>query len=461
MYDLAVLGSGPGGYVAAIRAKQLGMDVVVVEKSELGGTCLNWGCIPTKALLKSATVYRYASHADVYGVKATDVKPDFEGMIKRSRNVAATMSKGINFLFNKNKINVVQGYGRLLNNHSIKVTREDGVEEMVEAKKIIIATGTRPKDLPGIKRDGVKIFGYREAMSLPKQPESMVVIGSGAIGTEFAHFYQSIGTKVTLVEFMPNILPLEDAEITKLLSREFRKMKMNVLTSSSVTNVNVDGDVCRVSITTPKGDVEVEADCVFVAAGVTTNIEDIGIDQLGIKVERGKIVVDGKYMTSVEGIYAIGDIVPGQALAHVASAEAVCCVNNIAGIKTPSVDYGNVPSCTYCSPEVASVGMTEEKALAAGYEIKIGRFPFTASGKATASGNREGMIKLILDAKNDEILGAHFIGDNVTEMIATITLARKLHATSGDVIGTIFPHPTMSEAIKEATEEALGECIHL
>ena len=461
MYNLAVIGSGPGGYVAAIRASQLGMSVAIIEKAELGGTCLNWGCIPAKALIKSATAYRYAIDAEHYGIKIASAEPDFNAIIARSRNVAATMSKGIQFLLKKNKIDVVNGYGKLVSNHSIEVTNSEGEKSIVEAEKIILATGTRSRDLPNIKRDGIKIIGYREAMTLPKQPESMLIIGSGAIGTEFAYFYQTIGTKVTLVEFMPDILPLEDKEITKLLTRELKKMKMNVMTSSSVTNVDTSGDKCIVSIKTPKGDVTVESDIVFMAAGVTANLENLGIEELGIKTEKGKIIVDQYYKTSADDVYAIGDIVPGQALAHVASAEAICCVEKIAGLKPEPIDYGNVPSCTYCSPEVASVGLSEEKALAQGINIKIGRFPYTASGKATASGHREGMVKLIFNNDTDELIGAHLLGENVTEMIADLATARKLHAKSHDLMKTIHPHPTMSEAIMEAAEAANNECIHL
>ena len=461
MYNLAVIGSGPGGYVAAIRASQLGMSVAIIEKAELGGTCLNWGCIPAKALIKSATAYRYAIDAEHYGIRIASAEPDFNAIIARSRNVAATMSKGIQFLLKKNKIDVVNGYGKLVSNHSIEVTNSEGEKSIVEAEKIILATGTRSRDLPNIKRDGVKIIGYREAMTLPKQPESMLIIGSGAIGTEFAYFYQTIGTKVTLVEFMPDVLPLEDKEITKLLTRELKKMKMNVMTSSSVTNVDTSGDKCIVSIKTPKGDVTVESDIVFMAAGVTANLENLGIEELGIKTEKGKIIVDQYYKTSADDVYAIGDIVPGQALAHVASAEAICCVEKIAGLKPEPIDYGNVPSCTYCSPEVASVGLSEEKALAQGINIKIGRFPYTASGKATASGHREGMVKLIFNNDTDELIGAHLLGENVTEMIVDLATARKLHAKSHDIMKTIHPHPTMSEAIMEAAEAANNECIHL
>ena len=461
MYNLAIIGSGPGGYVAAIRARQLGMSVVVIERAELGGICLNWGCIPTKALLKSASVYKYAVNAYHYGINIPSVEIDFNAIVARSRNVAETMSKGIQFLFKKNKIDIINGFGKLLNNHQIEVTNNNNEKTIVEAEKIILATGTHPRDLPNIKHDGKKIISYREAMNLQKQPESMLIIGSGAIGTEFAYFYQTIGTKVTLVEFLSDVLPLEDKEISKLLARELRKMKMNVMTSSSVTNVNTTGEKCIITIQTSKGIETVESDIVMMAAGVSANIDNMGIEELGIKTERGKVLVDKYYKTSVDGIYAIGDIVPGQALAHVASAEGICCVEKMSGLSPEPVDYNNVPSCTYCSPEVASVGLSEEKAIAQGFNIKVGKFPYTASGKATASGNREGMIKLIIDTDTDEILGAHFIGDNVTEMIAEITAARKSHAKGHDILKTIHPHPTMSEAVMEAAAAAYNECIHL
>jgi dihydrolipoamide dehydrogenase len=461
MYNIAIIGSGPGGYVAAIRAKQLGFNVVVIEKAELGGTCLNWGCIPTKALLKSASVYKYIMNASHYGIEAATPTADFGTIIARSRSVADTMNKGINFLFKKNKIDVVQGVGKLLDNKTIEVTDEDGSKTLIEAEHIILATGARSRDLPNIKRDHKKIIGYREAMTLTKQPKSMLVIGSGAIGMEFAYFYKTIGTDITLVEFMPDILPVEDKELTKLMTRELKKMKMKVMTSSSVTAVDTSGEGCISTIQTPKGIETVESEIVLMAAGVITNIENIGLEDIGVKTERGKIIVDEYYKTSVDGIYAIGDIVPGQALAHVASAEGICCVEKIAGLSPTPVDYANVPGCTYCSPEIASVGLTEEKAIAQGYNLKIGRFPFTASGKATASGNKEGMIKVILNADNDEILGAHFMGENVTEMISEIVVAKKMHVKGYDIMKAIHPHPTMSEAVMEAFEAAYNECIHI
>ncbi|MDL2227626.1 dihydrolipoyl dehydrogenase [Bacteroidales bacterium OttesenSCG-928-K03] len=461
MYDIVVIGSGPGGYVAAIKAAQLGFNVAIIEKSELGGTCLNWGCIPTKALLKSATVYKYATHSNNYGIKVDSVEADFNAIINRSRGVADTMSKGVQFLLKKNKVEVINGFGKLVTKNTIEVDKTDGTTQIVEASKIILATGTHSRDLPNIIKDGKKIIGYREAMTLPEKPESMLVIGSGAIGMEFAYFYQTLGTSVTLVEFMPDILPLEDKEITKLLGRELKKMKMKVLTDSAVTEVDTKGEKCISKVKTPKGEEVFETDIVLLAAGVTTNIEGIGLDKVGVNVDRGKVVVDKFYKTSVDNIYAIGDIVSGPALAHVASAEAICCIENIAGLSPEPINYDIVPSCVYCSPEVASVGLTEEQAIAAGYTLSIGKFPYTASGKATASGSREGMIKIILNADNDDILGAHFLGEGVTEMISSISVAMKNNLKGKDIIKSIHPHPTMSEAIMEATEVAHGSCVHL
>ena len=461
MYDIAVIGSGPGGYVAAIKAKQLGFNTVVIEKAELGGICLNWGCIPTKALLKSAAAYKYASHANNYGIKIDNIELDFNAVIARSRGVADTMSKGVQFLLKKNKVDIVNGFGKLINKNTIEVTNSNGETQVVEADKIILATGTHSRDLPNIVKDGKKIIGYREAMTLDQKPESMLVIGSGAIGMEFAYFYQTIGTNVTLVEFMPDILPLEDKEITKLLGRELKKMKMSVMTSSAVTAIDTSGEKCVATIKTPKGEETIETDIVLMAAGVKTNIEGIGLETVGVKVENGKVIVDDFYKTSVDNIYAIGDIVHGPALAHVASAEAICAIEKIAGHSPAPINYNIIPSCVYCSPEIASIGLSEDKAIEAGYTLNIGRFPYTASGKATAAGAREGMIKIILNAENDEILGAHFMGDNVTEMIAEISLAMKMKAKGKDIINTIHPHPTMSEAIMEATEAAHGSCVHL
>ena len=460
-YDVLIIGSGPGGYVAAIRASQLGMKVGVVEKENLGGICLNWGCIPTKALLKSAQVFEYASHAADYGVLASDVKPDFEKMIERSRGVAANMSKGIEFLFKKNKIEVINGFGKLKGNGVVVVTDSEGKQQEISAKHIILATGARSRELPNLKQDGEKIIGYRQALSLPKQPKSMVVVGSGAIGSEFAYFYNAIGTEVTLVEYMPNIVPLEDEEVSKTLERSFKKNKIKVMTDSSVESVDTSGKNCKVTIKTKKGEQVVEAEIVLSAVGITPNIEGIGLEEVGVEIEKGKVKVDDFYRTNVEGIYAIGDIVPGPALAHVASAEGIACVEKIAGMEVHPINYKNVPGCTYTMPEVSSVGMSEKAAKEANYEIKVGKFPFTASGKATAAGMRDGFVKLIFDAKYGELLGAHMIGGNVTEMIAEMVVARNLETTGHELIKSIHPHPTMSEAIMEAAAAAYGEVIHV
>jgi len=460
-YDLIVIGSGPGGYVAAIRAAQLKMKVAVVERESLGGICLIWGCIPTKSLLKSAQVYDYFKHAEEYGIMLEgNAKPDFEKIIQRSRGVADGMSKGIQFLLKKNKIDVIEGSGKLLAPGKIEVDK-DGTKTSLEADHIILATGARSKELPHIKQDGKKIIGYRQAMTLPKQPKSLLVMGSGAIGSEFAAFYNSIGTEVTLVEFLPNIVPVEDEEVSKQLERSFKKAKINVLTNSSVESVDTKGSLCKVKIKTPKGEVEVEAEIVLSAVGVAPNIENIGLEELKVVIESGKIKVDEYYSTNVKGVYAIGDIVGGPALAHVASAEGIVCVEKIAGLNPEPVDYKNIPGCTYTNPEVASVGMTEKAATEAGYEIKVGKFPFSASGKASASGQKDGFVKLIFDAKYGELLGAHMIGANVTEMIAEMVVARKLETTGHELIKSIHPHPTMSEAIMEAAAAAYGEVIHL
>ena len=461
-YDLIVIGSGPGGYVAAIRASQLGLKTAVVERAELGGICLNWGCIPTKALLKSAQVYNYIKHAGNYGVKIDGtVAPDFEGMVKRSREVAAGMSKGIEYLFKKNKIEHIKGTGKVKSGKKVDVTDEKGKVTEYSANNIIIATGARSKELPNLKQDGKKIIGYREAMTLPKQPKSMVVVGSGAIGSEFAYFYNTIGTEVTLVEFLPNVIPLEDEEVSKQLARSFKKNKMKIMLESSVESVDTSGDLCKVEIKTKKGMVTVEAEIVLSAVGIKTNLEGIGLEDVGIKTDKDKVVVDEFYRTNVEGYYAIGDIVSGQALAHVASAEGICCVEKIAGLDPEPIDYGNVPGNTYTVPEVASVGMTEKQAKEAGYDIKVGKFPYTASGKASAAGNKDGFVKVIFDAKYGEWLGAHFIGENVTEMIAEAVVARKLETTGHEILKAIHPHPTMSEAVMEAVAAAYGEVIHL
>jgi dihydrolipoamide dehydrogenase len=461
-YDLIVIGSGPGGYVAAIRASQLGLKVGVVEKSELGGVCLNWGCIPTKSLLKSAQVFDYASHAADYGVKIDgEIKPDFDAMVKRSRSVAEAMSKGIQFLFKKNKIDHIEGFGRLADNKTVEVENSQGKKERYNAGHIILATGARSKELPNLKQDGKKIIGYREAMTLKKQPGSMVVVGSGAIGSEFASFYNSIGTKVTLVEFLPHIVPLEDEEVSKQLERSFKKAGMKVLTGSSVESVDTKGNKCKVKIKTGKGTEEMETDIVLSAVGVVPNLENIGIEELKIKTENGKIKIDESYKTSVDGIYAIGDIVSGPALAHVASAEGIVCVEKIAGQNPEPVNYKNVPGCTYTNPEVASVGYSEKAAKEAGYSVKVGKFPYSASGKASAAGAKDGFVKLIFDEKYGELLGAHMIGANVTEMIAEIVVARNLETTGHEIMKSVHPHPTMSEAIMEAAAAAYGEVIHL
>ncbi|MBN2730035.1 MAG: dihydrolipoyl dehydrogenase [Bacteroidales bacterium] len=461
-YDLIVIGSGPGGYVAAIRASQLGMKTAVVERSELGGICLNWGCIPTKALLKSAEVFNNMKHAAEYGITVTgEVKPDFKAVVARSRGVADAMSKGIQFLFKKNKIDVLQGFGKVLPGKKVEVKKEDGSSENYEANHIILATGARSRELPNMKQDGKKIIGYREAMTLDKQPESMLVIGSGAIGSEFAYFYQTMGTDVTLVEYLPNIVPLEDEEVSKQLERSFKKNKMKVMTSSEVLSVDTSGTKCKVQIKTKKGEETVEVDIVLSAVGVSTNLEGIGLEETGIKHEKGKIEVDDFYRTNVDGVYAIGDIVHGPALAHVASHEGIICVEKISGMDVDPLDYKNIPGCTYTYPEVASVGMTEKAALEAGYEIKVGKFPYSASGKAKASGKTDGFVKVIFDAKYGEWLGAHMIGDHVTEMIAEAVVARKLETTGHEIIKAVHPHPTMSEAVMEAVAAAYDEVIHL
>ncbi len=460
-YDLIVIGSGPGGYVAAIRASQLGMKVGVVERESLGGVCLNWGCIPTKALLKSAQVFEYIKHAKDYGIKVGDSSADFPAMVKRSRDVADGMSKGVRFLFKKNKIDVLEGYGRLVSNKKVAVEDKSGTTTEYTANYIMIATGGRSKELPSLPIDQKKVIGYRKAMSLEKQPKSMVVVGSGAIGAEFAYFYNALGTEVTLVEFLPNIVPLEDEEVSKQLERIYKKAGIKVMTSSEVTSVDTKGKKCKVKIKTKKGEEGVEADIVLSAVGIATNIEDIGLDKLGIETEGDKIKVDEFYRTNVSGVFAIGDVVKGPALAHVASAEGIICVEKINGLDPEPLNYNNVPACTYCVPEIASVGYTEKAATEAGYEIKVGKFPFTASGKASAAGAKEGFVKVIFDAKYGEWLGAHMIGLNVTEMIAEVVAARKLETTGHEIIKSVHPHPTMSEAVMEAAAAAYDEVIHL
>ena len=460
-FDLIVIGSGPGGYVAAIRASQLGLKTAIVEKESLGGICLNWGCIPTKALLKSAQVFEYINRAADYGIKVSGGEVDFDSVVKRSRTVADGMSKGVAFLMKKNKIEVLMGTGKLKSKGTVTVTAADGAAKDYTAKHIIVATGGRSRELPNIKQDGVKVIGYRQAMVLPKQPKSMIVVGSGAIGIEFAYFYKALGTEVTVVEFLDNIVPLEDEEVSKTLARIFKKQGLNIMTSSNVESVDSSGDLCKVKVKTATGIVDLEAEIVLSAVGISTNLEGIGLEENGVKTDRGKVLVDDFYRTNVEGVYAIGDIVKGQALAHVASAEGIICVEKIAGQNPEPLNYNNIPGCTYCSPEIASVGYTEKAAKEAGYEIKVGKFPYSASGKASAAGAKDGFVKLIFDAKYGELLGAHMIGYNVTEMIAEIVTARKLETTGHEIIKSVHPHPTMSEAVMEAAAEAYGECIHL
>ena len=460
-FDLLVIGSGPGGYVAAIRAAQLGLKTAVVERESLGGICLNWGCIPTKSLLKSAQIYEYFNHAIDYGITIEgSVKPDFEKIISRSRGVAEGMSNGIQFLFKKNKIEIIHGSAKLKSPGIVAVTEEGSVTD-VEADHIILATGARSRDLPNLKQDGKRIIGYREALILPNLPKSMVVVGSGAIGSEFANFYHTMGTEVTLVELLPNVVPLEDEEVSKQLERSFKKAKMKVMTGSSVESVDTSGDLCKVKIKTPKGEKEVETEIVLSAVGIAPNIENIGLEELGIETENGKIRVDPYYRTNVKGVYAIGDIVEGPALAHVASTEGITCVEKITGNNPSPVDYSNIPSCTYTNPEIASLGLTEKAAREAGYELKVGKFPFTASGKASAAGAKEGFVKLVFDARYGELLGAHMIGANVTEMIAELVVAKKLETTGEEIFKAVHPHPTMSEAVMEAAAAAYGEVIHI
>jgi dihydrolipoamide dehydrogenase len=460
-FDLIVLGSGPGGYVAAIRASQLGLKTAIVEAEELGGICLNWGCIPTKALLKSAQVFEYISHASDYGIQVSGAEADFTGMVKRSRGVADGMSKGVQFLMKKNKIEILSGWGKIQPGKKVEVADKEGKKTVYAADHIIIATGARARELPTLKIDNEKVIGYRKAMTLEKQPKSMVVVGSGAIGVEFAYFYNSIGTKVTIVEFMDRIVPVEDEEVSKALEKTYKKSGITIMTSSEVTKVDTKGAGCKVTVKTAKGEEVLECEVVLSAAGVVSNLENIGLEEVGILVDKGKIQVNDYYQTNMPGYYAIGDVVPGPALAHVASAEGIICVEKIAGHHPEALDYGNIPGCTYCSPEIASVGMTEAKAKAAGHEVRIGKFPFSASGKASAAGAKDGFVKLVFDKKYGELLGAHLIGANVTEMIAEIVAIRKLETTGHEIIKTVHPHPTMSEAIMEAAAAAYDEVIHL
>ena len=455
-YDIIVLGSGPGGYVTAIRASQLGFKTAIVEKESLGGVCLNWGCIPTKALLKSAQVFEYLKHAEDYGMAVKEAKHDFDAVVKRSRGVADGMSKGVQFLMKKNKIDVIEGFGKLKAGKKVVV---DGKE--YAADHVIIATGARSRELPSLPQDGKKVIGYRKAMTLEKQPKKMIVVGSGAIGVEFAYFYNSMGTEVTIVEYLPNIVPVEDEEVSKQLERTFKKSGIKIMTSAEVTKVDTSGDGVKATVKTKKGEETLEADIVLSAVGIKSNIEDIGLEDVGIATDRDKILVNDYYQTNIPGYYAIGDVTPGQALAHVASAEGILCVEKIAGHHVEKLDYGNIPGCTYCHPEVASVGLTEKQAKEKGLDVKIGKFPFSASGKASASGAKEGFVKVIFDAKYGEWLGCHMIGAGVTDMIAEAVLGRKLETTGHEVLKTVHPHPTMSEAVMEAVADAYDEVIHL
>ena len=455
-YDSIVLGSGPGGYVTAIRASQLGFKTAVIEKENLGGVCLNWGCIPTKALLKSAQVFDYLKHAEDYGLSVKGFDKDFDAVVKRSRGVADGMSKGVQFLMKKNKIDVIEGFGKLKAGKKVDV---DGKE--YSADHIVIATGARSRELPSLPQDGKKVIGYREAMSLKEQPKKMIVVGSGAIGVEFAYFYNSMGTEVTIVEYLPNVVPVEDEDVSKQLEKSFKKSGINIMTSSEVTKVDTSGKGVKATVKTAKGEETLEADIILSAVGIKSNIENIGLEDVGIAVDRDKILVNDYYQTNIPGYYAIGDVTPGQALAHVASAEGILCVEKIAGQHVEALDYGNIPGCTYCYPEIASVGLTEKQAKEKGYDIKVGKFPFSASGKASASGAKDGFVKVIFDAKYGEWLGCHMIGAGVTDMIAEAVLGRKLETTGHEVLKAVHPHPTMSEAVMEAVAHAYGEVIHL
>jgi dihydrolipoamide dehydrogenase len=460
-YDIIIIGSGPGGYVTAIRASQLGFKVAVVEKENLGGICLNWGCIPTKALLKSAQVYDYLKHVDQYGLKAEAIDKDFDAVVKRSRNVAEGMSKGVQFLMKKNKIDVIDGFGKVKPGKKVEVINTNNEVTEYSATHIIIATGARSRELPNLPQDGKKVFGYRKAMTLPTQPKKMIVVGSGAIGVEFAHFYNTMGTEVTIVEFLPNLVPVEDVDVSKQFERSFKKSGIKVMTNSSVESIDTSGKGVKAVVKTKKGEEIIEADVLLSAVGIKSNIENIGLEDVGIITDKDKIIVNDFYETNIPNYYAIGDVVPGQALAHVASAEGITCVEKIAGLHTEKIDYGNVPGCTYASPEIASVGLTEAQAKEQGYELKIGKFPFSASGKAKAAGTPDGFVKVIFDAKYGEWLGCHMIGAGVTDMIAEAVLGRKLETTGHEVLKAIHPHPTMSEAVMEAVADAYDEVIHL
>ena len=460
-FDVIVIGSGPGGYVTAIRASQLGLKTAIVEKESLGGVCLNWGCIPTKALLKSAQVFEYIKHAEDYGINVKDADADFSSVVKRSRGVADGMSKGIDFLMKKNKIEVIMGTAKVKAGKKIDVVDADGKTSEYNAPNIIIATGARSRELPNLPQDGKKIVGYRKAMTLDKKPSKMVVVGSGAIGVEFAYFYNAMGVDVTVVEYMPNIVPIEDEDVSKQLARSFKKSGIKVMTNSSVESVDTSGKGCVVSVKTKKGEETIECDVVLSAVGITANIENIGLEDVGVVTDKGKILVNDFYQTNMPGYYAIGDVLPTQALAHVASAEGIICVEKIAGHNPEPLDYGNIPGCTYCSPEISSVGYTEKAAKEAGYDVKVGKFPFSASGKASAAGHKDGFVKVIFDAKYGEWLGCHMIGYNVTEMIAEAVVARKLETTGHEILKAVHPHPTMSEAVMEAVAAAYDEVIHM
>ena len=459
-YDIIVIGSGPGGYVTAIRASQLGFKTAIIEKENLGGICLNWGCIPTKALLKSAQVFKYINHAEDFGLNKVEASFDFPNVVQRSRGVAEKMSKGVEFLMKKNKIDVIFGTAKVKPGKKVAVEKDGAVTEYT-AEHIVLATGARSRELPNLPQDGKKVIGYRQALTLPKQPKSMIVVGSGAIGVEFAYFYATMGTEVTVVEFMPNIVPVEDEDVSKHLEKSFKKAKIKVMTNASVESVDTSGDGVKAQVKTEKGIVELQADILLSAVGITANIENIGLEEVGIKTEKGRVVVDEWYRTSVPGYYAIGDILPTQALAHVASAEGITCVEKIKGLDVERIDYGNIPGCTYCTPEIASVGLTEKQAKEKGYEIKVGKFPFSASGKATANGDTDGFVKVIFDAKYGEWLGCHMIGTGVTEMIAEAVAARKLETTGHEILKTVHPHPTLSESVMEAVAAAYGEVIHI
>ncbi|MDY3529591.1 dihydrolipoyl dehydrogenase [Riemerella anatipestifer] len=459
-YDIIVIGSGPGGYVTAIRAAQLGFKTAIVEKENLGGICLNWGCIPTKALLKSAQVFKYINHAEDFGLNKVEASFEFPNVIQRSRGVASKMSKGIEFLMKKNKIDVIFGTAKVQKGKKVLVEK-DGATKEYSAEHIILATGARSRELPNLPQDGKRVIGYRQALSLPEQPKSMIVVGSGAIGVEFAYFYATMGTKVTIVEFMPNIVPVEDEEVSKHLEKSLKKAGIEVMTNASVESVDTSGNGVKANVKTAKGNVILEADVVLSAVGITANIENIGLEEVGIKTDKGRVLVNEWYQTSVPGYYAIGDIIPTQALAHVASAEGITCVEKIKGLHTETIDYGNIPGCTYCLPEIASVGLTEKQAKEKGYDIKVGKFPFSASGKATANGDTDGFVKVIFDAKYGEWLGCHMIGNGVTEMIAEAVVARKLETTGHEILKSVHPHPTLSEAVMEAVAAAYGEVIHI